>query len=75
MEEGEACMSDSSNQQVPGKVVDLMVDSIFRKNDIKPNELKKNLSDEQKQMLKEMVEDLKAQVEQFNNKNTNSTSE
>ncbi|MFC4025372.1 spore coat protein [Oceanobacillus longus] len=67
-------MSDSSNQ-VPGKVVDLMVDSIFKKNGIKPDELKKNLSDEQKQMLKDMVEDLKEQVDKFNNKNKNHTSE
>ncbi|MGJ9459452.1 spore coat protein [Oceanobacillus sp. CF4.6] len=67
-------MSDSSNQ-VPGKVVDLMVDSIFKKNGIKPDELKKNLSDEQKQMLKDMVEDLQEQVDKFNNKNTNHTSE
>lgn len=52
-----------------------MVDSIFRKNGIKPEELKKNLSDEQKQMLKEMVEDLKTQVDQFNKKNTQQTDE
>lgn len=69
MEEGEVNMSDVS-KQVPEKVVDLMVDSIFRKNGIKPDELKKNLSDEQKQMLKEMVEDLKDQVDQFNKRNT-----
>lgn len=75
MEEGEVSMSDSSKHQVPGKVVDLMVDSIFRKNDIKADELKKNLSDEQKQMLKEMVEDLKDQVDQFNNRNSNPPSE
>ncbi|WP_337018431.1 spore coat protein [Oceanobacillus massiliensis] len=62
-------MSDSSNQ-LPGKVVEVMVDSIFRKNGIKKEELKKNLSEEQKQMLKEMVEDLKKQVDQFNNKKT-----
>ena len=69
MEEGEVNMSDVS-KQVPEKVVDLMVDSIFRKNGVKPDELKKNLSDEQKQMLKEMVEDLKDQVDQFNKRNT-----
>ncbi|MBP2076585.1 DUF5320 domain-containing protein [Oceanobacillus polygoni] len=68
-------MSDVSKQQVSEKVVDLMVDSIFRKNGIKPDELKKNLSDEQKQMLKEMVEDLKEQVDQFNKRNTELTDE
>ncbi|WP_339229920.1 spore coat protein [Oceanobacillus sp. FSL K6-2867] len=68
-------MSDESKRRIPEKVVDLMVDSIFRKNGIKPEELKKNLSDEQKQMLKEMVEDLKTQVDQFNKKNTQQTDE
>lgn len=59
-------MSDSSNKNpVPNKVVEVLVDSIFRKNGIKPDEIKTNMSDEQKQMIKEMVEDLKLQVEQF----------
>ncbi|WP_245844208.1 spore coat protein [Oceanobacillus rekensis] len=75
MKVGEVNMGDASNQGVPEKVVDLMVDSIFRKNGIKPDELKKNLSDEQKQMLKEMVEDLKDQVDQFNKKNSDPTNE
>lgn len=67
-------MSDSSkNNPVPNKVVEVLVDSIFRKNGIKPDELKTNVSDEQKQLIKEMVEDLKSQVEQFgkNNKKGN----
>lgn len=68
-------MSDAPKQQIPEKVVDLMVDSIFRKNGIKPDELKKNLTDEQKQMLKEMVEDLKDQVDQFKKRNENQNDE
>lgn len=67
-------MSDSSKKHpVPNKVVEVLVDSIFRKNGIKPGELKTNVSDEQKKMIKEMVEDLQLQVEQFdqNNKNEN----
>ncbi|GAB3790843.1 spore coat protein [Virgibacillus kimchii] len=60
-------MSDSSKQpMVSEKVVQVMVDNIFKKNGIKPEEMKKNISDDQKQMLREMVNDLKAQVEQFN---------
>jgi len=60
-------MSDSSKQPfVPEKVVQLMVDSIFKKNGIQPEEMKKNISNEQKQMLREMVNDLKTQVDQFN---------
>ncbi|RYG74248.1 spore coat protein [Lentibacillus lipolyticus] len=67
----------SNHNPIPEKVVKLMVDDVFRKNNVKPEEVKNNISNEQRQMLKEMVEDLKKQVEQFNNgdKNTNKTSE
>ncbi|GAB3064547.1 spore coat protein [Virgibacillus ainsalahensis] len=73
-------MSDSSNKKtdmVPDKVVELMISNIFKKNGVKPEEMKKNLPDDQKQMLKEVVEDLRKQVEQFNNgeKNTRKSSE
>lgn len=74
-------MSDSPKQQsskqqanmVPDKVVDLMVGNILRKNDIKTEDVKKNLSDEQKQMLRELVEDLKEQVDQFSKGKQKST--
>jgi len=60
-------MSDSSKQQpINDKVIEVLVDSIFRKNGIKSEEMKKNVSDDQKKMIKEMVEDLKLQVEEFN---------
>jgi len=60
-------MSDSSKQQpVSNKVVEVLVNSIFRKNGVQPNELKKKVSDEQRELIKEMVEDLKLQVEEFN---------
>ena len=60
-------MSDSSKQQpVSNKVVEVLVNSIFRKNGVQPNELKKKVSDEQKELIKEMVEELKLQVEEFN---------
>ncbi len=60
-------MSDSSKDfQMPQKVVEVMIDNILRKNDIQKEEIKKNVSDEQKVMIKEMIEDLKKQVEQFN---------
>lgn len=68
-------MGDSSNKQQPinDKVVEVLVDSIFRKNGIKSEELSKNISDDQKKKIKEMVEDLKLQVEEFkqNSKNVN----
>ncbi|MCY8233772.1 spore coat protein [Priestia endophytica] len=74
-------MSDSSKQQsskqqenmVPDKIVDLMVGNILRKNGVKTEDVKKNLSDEQKQMLKELVEDLKEQVDQFSKGKKKST--
>lgn len=42
-----------------------MVQTILSKNGVKPNEVKKNIPEEQKQMIKELVEDLKKQVEEF----------
>lgn len=60
-------MSDSPKQlQLSDKVVETLVQSIFRKNGVNPEEAKRNISDEQKRMIKEMVEDLKKQVEEFN---------
>lgn len=63
----------SKNNFVPEKVVKVMVDEVFRKNNVKPAEIKNNISNEQRQMLKEMVEDLKTQVEQFNQGEKNTT--
>ncbi|MEF3328962.1 spore coat protein [Oceanobacillus oncorhynchi] len=68
-------MSESSKKpMMPNKVIEVMVDSIFRKNGIKPEEVKENLSDKQREMLREMVADLKVQVEEFQkNSNENKT--
>lgn len=52
---------------LPDKVIETMVKQVLLKNKINPEEVKKNISDEQKQMLREMVMDLKKQVEEFNN--------
>lgn len=60
-------MSDKNSNFLPEKVVEVMVQQILKKNQINPNEIKKNITDEQKQMLKDMVNDLKKQVEEFNN--------
>lgn len=69
-------MSDSSKQPpVSNKVIEVLVDSVFKKNGVNPGEVKKNISDEQKQMLKEMVEDLKSQVEAFNQNNNKKRTE
>ncbi|WP_164670859.1 spore coat protein [Virgibacillus doumboii] len=67
----------SKQQVVPDKVVKLLIDDIFKKNNVKPEEVKQNITNEQRQMLKEMVEDLRKQVDQFNKgeKDINKTSE
>jgi spore coat protein W len=62
-------LSDSSKPHpINDKVIEIMVQSVFRKNGIEPNEVKKNIPEEQKQMLREMVEELKKQVEDFQEK-------
>ncbi|MFZ3587686.1 spore coat protein [Bacillus sp. DJP31] len=45
-------------------IVDLMISDIFSRHGVNQEE-KKSLSDEQKQLLKSLVEDLSSQVEQF----------
>lgn len=59
-------MSKQDSNLLPEKVVELMVQQVLKKNGVKTDEVKKNIPDEQKQMLKDMVEDLKKQVEEFN---------
>ena len=49
----------------PNKVVDLLVSEIFRKNGVNINNVKKNVTDEQKTAIKELVEELKMQVDAF----------
>lgn len=51
--------------EINNKVVETLVKSVLGKNGVKAEEAKKNISDEQRAMLKEMVEDLKKQVEEF----------
>jgi len=76
MKEGDEIMSESSKDpMMSNKVVEVMVDSIFRKNGIKPEEVKNNLSEKQREMLKDMVTDLKAQVEEFQEKKNESKTE
>ncbi|WP_160719192.1 spore coat protein [Bacillus sp. USDA818B3_A] len=59
-------MSNSSdNPIIPKAVIDLLVSDVFKKNGISLDNAKKNLSDEQKQMLKELVKDLSQQVDSF----------
>lgn len=70
-------MSDSSqnpkNPILPNKMIDLLVSDIFKKNKINIDEVKKNISNEQKERLRELVQDLSQQVENFVNSSENNT--
>lgn len=60
-------MSDSPKKTnaIPNKVIDLIVSNTLSKNGVNMDEIKGKLSDEQKQLLKELVEELTLQVDQF----------
>ena len=50
---------------IPNKVIDLIVSDTLRKNGVNIDDVKEKLSSEQKQLLRELVEELTMQVEQF----------
>ncbi|MBZ6484015.1 spore coat protein [Priestia aryabhattai] len=60
-------MSDSQKKPeiVPNKLMDLLVNDVFSKHGIDKEKIKGKLSEEKKQMLKEMVEDLSKRVDEF----------
>lgn len=60
-------MSDSQKRPeiVPNKLMDLLVNDVFSKHGIDKEQIKGKLSEEKKQMLKEMVEDLSKRVDEF----------
>ncbi|MDC7724424.1 spore coat protein (plasmid) [Priestia aryabhattai] len=70
-------MSDSfkKTEIVPNKLIDLLVSDVFSKHGISKEQVKGKLTEEKRQMLKEMVEDLTKKVDQFvsetNSKKTN----
>lgn len=53
------------SKAIPNKVVDLLVSDVLRKNGVNLESAKSKLSDEQKQAIKELVEELSAQVDAF----------
>ena len=57
-------MSGEKNS-VPNKVVDVLVSEVFRKNNVNLDNVKTKLSDEQKESIKQLVEELKGQVDDF----------
>ncbi|MFE0565571.1 spore coat protein [Priestia megaterium] len=58
-------MSDllKKTEIVPNKLIDLLVSDIFSKHGVDKEQVKGKLSEEKKQMLKEMVEDLAKRVD------------
>jgi spore coat protein W len=63
---GVISVSDSSqNPKLSNKVIDLMVKDIFQKNNINIEKAKSNISDDQKEMLRELVQDLSQQVDGY----------
>jgi spore coat protein W len=53
------------NPKIPNKLIDLLVSDLFKKNGINLEEGKGRLSTEEKQMIKELVDDLRKQVDAF----------
>ncbi|MEM1505717.1 spore coat protein [Domibacillus sp. 8LH] len=60
-------MSDSSKNPkiLSDKVIDLLVSTTLQKNGVNIEKAKSKLSDEQKKMFKDLVEDLTKQVDSF----------
>lgn len=52
-------------ETISNKVVDLLVNNAFRKNGVDIDSVKGKLLDEQKQEIKDLVEELTQQVEAF----------
>lgn len=53
------------HEAIPNKVVDLLVSEVFRKNNVNIDNAKSKLTNEQKQAIRELVDELKSQVETF----------
>ncbi|MDI7744212.1 spore coat protein [Lysinibacillus fusiformis] len=67
-------MSDTP-KAIPNKVVELLVSEVFRKNNVNIDSARSKLSDEQKQAIKDLVEELKSQVDTFVNDSSPSKKE
>ena len=57
--------SPKKTNAIPNKVIDLLLSNTLSKNGVNLDDVKGKLSDEQKQLLKELVEELTLQVDQF----------
>jgi spore coat protein W len=55
---------------IPNSILDLLISDVFKKNGINSNE-KKQLSNDEKEMIRNLVNDLTNQVNDFVQKNDN----
>ncbi|WP_237658351.1 spore coat protein [Ureibacillus xyleni] len=62
--------NENSPKGISYKVVDVLVSNVLQRNGVNIEKAKNKLSDAEKQALKEMVEDLKSQVDEFVKQNT-----
>jgi spore coat protein W len=60
---------------IPNSLVDLFVTDILQKNGISKKDIKEKITDDKKQAIKELVEDLSKQVESFVNANSKANKE
>jgi spore coat protein W len=60
-------MSDQQKKPnaIPSSLIDLFVNDILQKNGISKREVNEKLTDDKKRAIKEMVEDLRTQVDSF----------
>ncbi|MBT2686114.1 spore coat protein [Bacillus sp. ISL-37] len=70
-------MSDKNQKPnpIPNSLVDLFVTDILQKNGISKKDIKEKITDDKKQAIKELVEDLSKQVESFVNANSKANKE
>ena len=70
-------MSDNQKKPnpIPNSLVDLFVTDILQKNGISKKEIKDKITDDKKQAIKELVEDLSKQVNSFVNANSKANKE
>jgi spore coat protein W len=60
---------------IPNSLVDLFVTDILQKNGISKKDIKEKITDDKKQAIKELVEDLSKQVESFVDANSKANKE
>ncbi|ESU33583.1 hypothetical protein G3A_05115 [Bacillus sp. 17376] len=54
---------------IPNSIIDLLVNDLFKKNGINTEEVKDQITDDKKQAIRDLVEDLSKQVDTFLNSN------